>query len=102
HKIAKYKNQSTVNEKRTNNLLNIMCTLGIMERIPRKKLTDHAKKATERLKTDNRDINFFLFNQLDDYTLSIADGRAKKMHERDRKSTRLNSSHVSTSYAVFF
>src|SRR5699024_188770 len=31
HKIAKYKNQSTVNEKRTNNLLNIMCTLGIME-----------------------------------------------------------------------
>src|SRR5699024_4642012 len=32
---------------------------------------------------------------------AILHGKDHKVHVRDRKSTRLNSSHVSTSYAVF-
>src|SRR5204862_5136106 len=41
---------------------------------------------------DLKHINFFFFNAQDDF---------KQKFETDRKSTRLNSSHVEISYAVF-
>src|SRR5437660_6338845 len=37
---------------------------------------------------------------LDDHCLRVRLGRAR-VHDQDRKSTRLNSSHVAISYAVF-
>src|SRR3970282_2468704 len=47
-----------------------------------------------------------LFRSLDDAGELVADGGARRHRqsavEEDRKSTRLNSSHITISYAVFF
>lgn len=83
--FAEKKHTATVNDKRANTLLNILCTLGIMERVPRNELTEYAKNSTAKLIKDGREINFFLFNQLTDYVLSIADQRAKVMQENKFK-----------------
>src|SRR3989442_5216397 len=42
-----------------------------------------------------------LVEQLQDALAAVRAGGGKEMTERDRKSTRLNSSHVRISYAVF-
>src|SRR5690625_6692600 len=39
--------------------------------------------------------------QLDQYEISYEGMKARQISQKDRKSTRLNSSHVAISYAVF-
>lgn len=83
--IAKYKNTATVNTKRAHTLLNILCTLGIMERVPTDKLTEYAKNSTAKLTKEGREINFYMFHQLTDRVLSVADQRARIMQEKKFK-----------------
>ncbi|KKE78123.1 hypothetical protein DTX80_17490 [Bacilli bacterium] len=82
--FAKYKRASSINNNRAKTLLNILCTLGVMKRIPYEKLSTYVQVKAKN-QNQERVTNFYSFNQLTDYVLSVADQRAKTMQENKFK-----------------
>src|SRR5699024_9594911 len=58
----------------------------------------HSEKMAESFYVNKTQLNIAEYDETDQPAISI---RPEVVHLRDRKSTRLNSSHVSISYAVF-
>src|SRR5438874_9194896 len=70
------------------------------------KLSNQGTGATQVTQTDNSGLFVFPSVQPGTFAISVQAGGFKSfekrdLHLRDRKSTRLNSSHVEISYAVF-
>src|SRR5690625_6977477 len=86
---------------------------GIREarKIPQNKVADDLNISNQVLSNYERDVrdpNTFILKQLaeyynvsTDYLLGFTDNPTPLNDKEDRKSTRLNSSHVAISYAVF-